>query len=36
MQLSDAKKREHTLFVCKGCHQNFVKAQWGEVSTIKS
>jgi predicted transcriptional regulator len=27
MQLSDAKKREHTLFVCKGCHQNFVKAQ---------
>jgi len=25
--LSGAKKREHTLFDCKGCHQNFPKAQ---------
>ena len=27
IQLSDAKKREHTLFDCKGCHQTFSKTQ---------
>ena len=25
--LSDAKKREHTLFNCKGCHQHYAKVQ---------
>ena len=25
--LSEAKKREHTLFDCKGCHQNYTSVQ---------
>lgn len=27
LALSNATKKEHTLFDCKGCHQNFTKAQ---------
>lgn len=27
VQLSDVKKKEHSLYDCKGCHQNYAKAQ---------
>jgi hypothetical protein len=28
VKLSDAKQREHTLFDCKGCHQNYSETQY--------